>query len=83
MDVITNGGFVQYVSVPEKNLIKISDEIIWEMAASLPVSALTSYHAIKESNIKPNDVVVVFGASGNTGMFAVQLVKMMGATVYS
>jgi len=81
MGVITNGGFAQYVSVPEKNLIKISDEIIWEMAASLPVSALTSYHAIKESNIKPNDVVVVFGASGNTGMFAVQLAKMMGATV--
>lgn len=79
--VITNGGFAQYVSVPEKNLVKIPDEISWEMAASLPVSALTSYHALKESNVKLNDIVVVFGASGNTGMFAVQLAKMMGATV--
>lgn len=81
MGVITNGGFAQYVSVPEKNLIKIPDEISWEMAASLPVSALTSYHALKESNVKLNDIVVIFGASGNTGMFAVQLAKMMGATV--
>ncbi len=75
----TNGGFAEYVNVKAKNVFKI--ELDWDIAASLPVSALTSYHALKEAQVKIGDYVVVFGASGNTGMFAVQIAKMMGANV--
>jgi NADPH:quinone reductase-like Zn-dependent oxidoreductase len=76
-----NGGYSEYVAVPERNLFRIPDDVSWELAASLPVAALTSYHALNEAQIRIGENIVVFGASGNTGMFAVQLGKRLGATV--
>jgi len=78
---ITNGGFAQYIAVPERNVFKIPDDIDWDLAASLPVTSLTPYNALKEASLKTNEFLVVFGASGNTGMIAVQLGKKMGAKV--
>jgi len=78
---ITNGGFAEYIAVPEKNVFKIPDDIDWELAASLPVTSLTPYHALKEASLKVNEFLLIFGASGNTGMIAVQLGKKMGAKV--
>ena len=79
--VITNGGFAEYISVPAKNVFKIPDDMNWELAASLPVTSLTPYHALKEATLKLNEYLLVFGASGSTGMIAVQLGKKMGAKV--
>jgi NADPH:quinone reductase-like Zn-dependent oxidoreductase len=81
VSVITNGGFSEYAVFPERNVFKIPDEITWDIAGSLTVSALTSYHALKEANVRAGEYVVVFGASGNTGMFVVQLAKLFGAKV--
>ena len=81
ISVITNGGFAEYISVPESNVFKIPDNLDWDMAASLPVTSLTPYHALKEASLKINENLLVFGASGSTGMIAVQLAKKMGAKV--
>jgi NADPH:quinone reductase-like Zn-dependent oxidoreductase len=78
---ITNGGFAEYISVPETNVFKIPDNLDWDLAASLPVTSLTPYHALKEASLKINEYLLVFGASGNTGMIAVQIGKKMGARV--
>ena len=78
---ITNGGFAEYISVPERNVFKVPDKMEWEVAASLPVTSLTPYHALNEASIKLNEYLLVFGASGNTGMIAVQLGKKMAAKV--
>jgi len=78
---ITNGAFAEYVAVPDRNVFRIPDDISWELAASLPVTSLTPYHALKEASLKINEFLLVFGASGNTGMIAVQLGKKMGARV--
>jgi NADPH:quinone reductase-like Zn-dependent oxidoreductase len=79
---ITNGGFAEYISVPDRNVFKIPDDLDWDIAASLPVTSLTPYHALKEqASLKLNEYLVIFGASGNTGMIAVQLGKKMGAKV--
>jgi NADPH:quinone reductase-like Zn-dependent oxidoreductase len=78
---ITNGGFAEYIGVPERNVFKIPDDMDWDLAASLPVTSLTPYHALKEASLKVNEFLLVFGASGNTGMVAVQLGKKMGARV--
>ena len=78
---ITNGGFAEYISVPERNVFKIPDNLDWDVAASLPVTSLTPYHALKEASLNLNEYLLVFGASGNTGMIAVQLGKKMGAKV--
>jgi NADPH:quinone reductase-like Zn-dependent oxidoreductase len=78
---ITNGGFAEYISVPERNVFKIPDDLDWDIAASLPVTSLTPYHALNEASLRINEYLLVFGASGNTGMIAVQLGKKMGAKV--
>ncbi|MDQ4074219.1 MAG: alcohol dehydrogenase catalytic domain-containing protein [Thermoproteota archaeon] len=79
--VKTNGGFAEYVNVPSSNLIKIPDGISWELAASLPTAALTAYNAVKESKLKSSETMVVFGGSGNTGIFCVQLGNLWGGRV--
>jgi len=78
---VTNGGFAEYISVPARNVFKIPDDLNWDVAASLPVTSLTPYHALNEASLKLNEYLLVFGASGNTGMIAVQLGKKMGAKV--
>ena len=62
--VITNGGFAEYISVPERNVFKIPDNLDWDTAASLPVTSLTPYHALREASLKINEYLLVFGASG-------------------
>jgi NADPH:quinone reductase-like Zn-dependent oxidoreductase len=79
--VMTNGGFAEYVAIPEKNVFKISNNIGWEIAASLPVTTITPYHALKEAALKVNEFLLVFGASGNTGIMAVQFANRIGAKV--
>ena len=81
ISIITNGGFAEYIAVPHRNVFKIPDDMDWDLAAGLPVAALTSFHALKEARLKINEFLLVFGASGNTGMIATQLGKKMGAKV--
>lgn len=78
----TNGGFAEYVAVPQQNVIKIPNDLDWDIAASLPVTALTPFHAlVVEASLKMDENLVVFGASGSTGMVAMQIAKRMGARV--
>jgi NADPH:quinone reductase-like Zn-dependent oxidoreductase len=79
--VACNGGFAEYVSVPSENVCKIPDGMSWEEAASMSVTALTPFHALREAHLKAGEWLLVFGASGNTGMVAVQLGKRIGASV--
>ncbi len=79
--VKTNGGFAEYVNVPSGNIIKIPDNISWELAASLPTAALTAYNAVKESKLKSSEIIVIFGSSGNTGIFCVQIGNLLGGKV--
>ena len=81
ISVITNGGFAEYIAVPQRNVFKIPDGMDWDLAASLPVTGLTPFHALNEAHLKINEFLLVFGASGNTGMIATQLGKNMGAKV--
>jgi NADPH:quinone reductase-like Zn-dependent oxidoreductase len=79
--VTANGGFAEYVAVPQQNVFKLPDDISWDVAASLPVTGLTPFHALMEASLKIDEYFVVFGASGNTGMIATQIAKKMGAKV--
>jgi NADPH:quinone reductase-like Zn-dependent oxidoreductase len=81
LSLVTNGGFAEYIAVPEKSAFKIPDEMQWELAASMPVTTLTPYHALRQAALKINEFLVIFGASGNTGMMATQFGKKMGAKV--
>jgi NADPH:quinone reductase-like Zn-dependent oxidoreductase len=81
ISVITNGGFAEYIVAPQRNVFKIPDDMDWDLAASLPVTVLTPFHALNEAHMKINEFLLVFGATGNTGMIATQLGKRMGARV--
>jgi len=81
LGVITNGGFADYISASEKNVFQIPDNVQWDVAASLATTTKTPYHALREASLKLNEFLVIFGASGNTGMMAVQFGKKMGAKV--
>jgi hypothetical protein len=59
---MTNGGFAEYIAVPEKNVFKIPNDIKWELAASLPVTTITPYRALNEAALKVNESLLIFGA---------------------
>jgi alcohol dehydrogenase, propanol-preferring len=75
LGVYTDGGYAEYVLVPSyKYLVKIGDDMDTNTSATLSCSALTAYGAVKNTNLKPNDNVVIVGAGG-LGLMAMQLAK--------
>lgn len=82
LGVVNNGVYTEYVSLPERNLFNIPDSMSDEVAVSLPIGALTSYRALLRSHAKPGQSILIYGASGNTGIFASQLASLMGLEVY-
>ena len=82
LGVITNGGFADYISASEKNVFKIPDNVQWDVAASLATTTKTPYHALRDASLKLNEFLVIFGASGNTGMMATTIWKENGSKGY-
>lgn len=80
--VVSNGAYTEYVVLPERNLFRIPDGITDELAVSLPIGALTSYRALMRAGARPGESILIYGASGNTGIFASQLASLMGLEVY-
>ncbi len=80
--VVTNGGYSEYVTVPEKNAIPVPDSIDDDLAVSIPIGALTAYRALKRAGATAGKKILIYGASGNTGIFAIQFARIMGMEVY-
>lgn len=78
----TWGGFAEYACVPENVLSKKPESISFEIAAALPQSAVVAEQSIRYRNkIKPGCKVLINGAGGGSGTFAVQMAKLLGAEV--
>jgi NADPH:quinone reductase-like Zn-dependent oxidoreductase len=78
------GAFAEYVCAPEKAFEPIPTGMPFEEAATLPHSAVLALQGMRLRNgrtFKPGDKVLIDGASGNVGPFAVQIAKAMGAEV--
>ena len=76
------GSFAERVSIPEEGLVRKPDAVSHEEAAALGVAALTAYEGIHDYHtISPGDRVLINGASGGIGTFAVQMAKALGAHV--
>ena len=76
------GAFAEYVSVPEHALALKPTRLTFEEAATVPVSAVTALQGLRDKgHIQPGQKVLINGASGGVGTFAVQLAKAFGADV--
>ena len=76
------GSFAEYVSVPENMLAIKPRNVTFEQAASVPMAGLTALQGLRDHGmLKAGQKVLVNGASGGVGTFAVQIAKAFGADV--
>ena len=77
-----SGAFAEYVVVrAARNVVLKPDNISFEQAAAVPIAAVTALQALRKGQVKAGQKVLINGASGGVGTFAVQLAKHLGATV--
>ena len=75
------GGWAEYAVAKEKELSLKPSNLSFEQAGAIPVGGITALGAILAANIKQGQDVLIHGASGSVGQYAVQLAKAFGATV--
>jgi propanol-preferring alcohol dehydrogenase len=73
-----DGGWAERIVVPERNAVRLPDEISFEHGAVLMCSSATSLHALRKARLVGGETVAVFGVGG-LGMSAVQLARALGA----
>jgi NADPH:quinone reductase-like Zn-dependent oxidoreductase len=77
-----NGSFAEYASASPGKLARKPANLSFEQAAAIPVSAITALHGLREKGqVQPGEKVLVIGASGGVGSYAVQIAKAFGAEV--
>ena len=82
INTIKAGCLAEYVVLNNKSIIsKIPDNLSFNESAPLAFGAMSALHFINESTIQKGDQVLVYGASGSVGSYAIQLSKYYGATV--
>lgn len=78
----TQGGYGQYVNVPDTNLLPLPEGLDFIQAAALPLCTLTAWQAIyKKARVGPEHTVLVQAAGSGVGSIAIQLCKLVGARV--
>ena len=77
-----DGGYAQYVALPERNVVAIPDGVS-DLDAAIGSDAIaTPYHAcVQEAKLRPGDSVLVVGAAGGIGIHMIQMARLCGARV--
>jgi NADPH:quinone reductase-like Zn-dependent oxidoreductase len=77
-----DGAFAEYVSADEDNFVTRPSGMSFEQAAAVPMAALTALQGVRDQGrVEPGQKVLINGASGGVGTFAVQIAKWYGAEV--
>ena len=79
----STGAFAEYVSVREERAVTLKPaSLTFEQAASIPIAGVTALQALRDKGqLQPGQKVLIIGASGGVGTYAVQIAKAMGAEV--
>ena len=76
------GGFAEYVCVPAKAFAQKPANISFEEAAALPIAGITALQGLRDvGHVQPGQQVLINGAAGGVGTFAVQIARHLGAEV--
>ncbi len=76
------GALAEYACASEQKLVLKPDNVTFPQAASVPIAAVTALQALRDAGkIQPGQRVLINGASGGVGTFAVQIAKALGAHV--
>jgi NADPH:quinone reductase-like Zn-dependent oxidoreductase len=77
-----DGGYAEYVKLPEVNILPIPDGMAFEAAAAFPLTFLTAWNMLVTlARVRSGDEVLVMGAGSGVGSAAVQIAKLFGARV--
>lgn len=77
-----SGAFAEYVAVPAHEVVRMPSRLTFEQAAAIPVAGTTALQGVRDhAKVAAGQHVLINGASGGVGTFAVQVAKALGATV--
>ena len=76
-----DGSFAEYARAQASMLAPKPANLSFEQAAAVPISASTALQAVRKAQVQPGQHVLIVGASGGVGTFAVQIAKAFGAEV--
>lgn len=72
----------EYTCAPERSVVLKPADLTFEQAAAVPTSAFAALHGLRDAGkVRPGHKVLINGASGGVGTFAVQIAKVLGAEV--
>src|SRR5437763_10474629 len=75
---VVRGAYAEYACGPENKLVMKPAGVSFEAAAAVPVAGLTALQALREARVQPGQTVLINGAGGGVGTFAVQIAKASG-----
>jgi NADPH:quinone reductase-like Zn-dependent oxidoreductase len=78
---VASGAYAEYAIASASDVTAKPDKLSFEQAATLPLGALTAWQAVEDAGIKAGQIIVVQGAAGGVGLFAVQFARAKGARV--
>src|SRR6266487_299258 len=76
-----HGAYAEYIAIPHGSLALKPASLTFEQAAAVPLAAVTALQGLRAGGLQPGQDVLIIGASGGVGTFAVQIAKHLGARV--
>ena len=79
--MVNSGAWTNRLNVPTENIAELPEAVSFAIASTLPVAGLTAYHALAKGGLLLGKPVLITGATGGVGNYAIQLAKLSGAKV--